>query len=112
MHRAPLIVEILRDRNALYRETSNGAIENSYTVKLVNKTQVTQHLTLAADATVSITGNPNIVLPAGEVGSLPLTLRTQNGAPTGMRAIALTVSSADGSIHIEQIAQFYAPEAK
>jgi len=38
-HRSALILEVLRDRNALYRESSDGGIENSYTVKLVNKTR-------------------------------------------------------------------------
>src|SRR3546814_619490 len=35
--RSPLIVDVLRDRNALYRSGSDGRIENGYTVKLVNK---------------------------------------------------------------------------
>src|SRR3546814_13858241 len=35
--RSPLIVDVLRDRNALYRSGSDGRIENGYTIKLVNK---------------------------------------------------------------------------
>ena len=35
--RSDLIVEALRDRNALYRETADGLVENAYTLKLVNK---------------------------------------------------------------------------
>lgn len=36
--RSPLIVEVLRDRNALYRAVGGGEVENDYTIKLVNKT--------------------------------------------------------------------------
>ena len=35
--RSPLIVEVLRDRNALYRETRQAS-RNGYSLKLVNKT--------------------------------------------------------------------------
>jgi cytochrome c oxidase accessory protein FixG len=35
--RTPLIVDIIRDRLALYRETGDGLIENVYTFKLINK---------------------------------------------------------------------------
>src|SRR5579859_1199580 len=38
-HRSPLMAEVLRYRNAMYSETANGDIQNSYTLKLVNKAQ-------------------------------------------------------------------------
>lgn len=34
--RTPLQLDVLRDRNALYRETGDGLIENVYTLKLIN----------------------------------------------------------------------------
>jgi len=34
--RTPLELDIIRDRNVLYRETSNGLTENVYTLKIVN----------------------------------------------------------------------------
>ncbi|MAA60239.1 MAG: cytochrome c oxidase accessory protein CcoG [Pseudomonadales bacterium] len=37
--RVPLELDIIRDRNALYRETWEGTIENTYTLKIMNKTQ-------------------------------------------------------------------------
>ena len=48
--RSPLIVEVLRDRNALYRVAADG-IDNGYTLKLVNKTDAAQEyrITLEAD---------------------------------------------------------------
>lgn len=35
--RIPLDVDVMRDRNALYRETDEGMVENIYTVKVMNK---------------------------------------------------------------------------
>lgn len=34
--RTPLELDIIRDRNALYRETNEGLIENTYILKLIN----------------------------------------------------------------------------
>lgn len=36
LSRTPLALDIIRDRNALYRETSEGLVENVYTLKLIN----------------------------------------------------------------------------
>jgi len=112
-HRSALILEVLRDRNALYRESSDGGIENSYTVKLVNKTRAPAqlHLSVAAGSPASIVGNANVSVPAGEVASVPLTLHVARGALHGMNSIALSATSADG-IAATQTAQFFAPEAK
>src|SRR5690606_41872082 len=34
----PMGLDILRDRNQLFRENSEGLIENTYTLKILNKT--------------------------------------------------------------------------
>ena len=34
--RSLLLVDVLRDRGALHRETAEGTIENAYTLKLMN----------------------------------------------------------------------------
>ncbi|HZP67801.1 MAG TPA: cytochrome c oxidase accessory protein CcoG [Rudaea sp.] len=112
-HRAPLIVEVLRDRNALYRETAEGAIENSYTLKLVNKTDRAQQLALATapGAAADIVGSPSTTVGAGEVANVPLTLRAHRDAARGMHAVTLVVSGGD-DIRATPIAQFFVPEPK
>ncbi len=114
LHRSPLIVEVLRDRNALYREAADGAIENSYTVKLVNKTSVPQHLHLsvAAATQVLIIGQSDVIVQAGDVASVPLTLRAPRGALHGMSSITLNANGGDTTIAAKQTAQFFAPEVK
>ncbi len=37
--RVPLQVDVLRDRNQLYRVTGSGTIENSYRLEILNKAQ-------------------------------------------------------------------------
>ena len=113
VHRAPLIVEVLRDRNSLFREAADDAIENSYTVKLVNKTRA-QHrlrLSVAAGSPALIVGNRDVDVPAGEVASVPLTLRIVRGTLRGMNSITLTATADDGIV-VNQTAQFFAPEVK
>jgi cytochrome c oxidase accessory protein FixG len=44
--RSPVEVDIIRDRNSLYRETNEGLIENVYTIKVLNKTQQRQSYTV------------------------------------------------------------------
>src|SRR3546814_7066906 len=55
--RSPLIVDVLRDRNALYRSGSDGRIENGYTVKLVNKVADARSFTIDVESKT-----PGIVL--------------------------------------------------
>src|SRR5690242_6059073 len=49
-HRSPLIAEVLRDRNALYREAADDRIENTYTLKLVNKDVVPRAFRISVQA--------------------------------------------------------------
>ncbi len=45
--RNPLAVDVIRDRNALYRETSDGLVENSYVLNIMNKTQQTESVDIS-----------------------------------------------------------------
>ena len=112
-HRSAVIVEILRDRNALYREAPNGDVENSHTVKLVNKTDVEQRyaLSLPPDSSLKILGKTSATVAPGAVANIPMTLlATRAPGAAGMRKVALLVSTADKSTSATQTAQFYAPE--
>lgn len=76
--RVPLQVDVLRDRHELYRQTSDGFIENSYRLQLLNKSQVTQHyrLTLEGpDVLTLVAGPQTFPLASGEHRSVPVTVR-------------------------------------
>ena len=89
-HRSMLLAEIIRDRNALWRPGPAGTIENSYTVKLVNKSDHEMELELRiADPAYSIVGENEFEVDAGNVASIPLTLRAEAGAVHGRNDVAL-----------------------
>jgi len=81
-HRDVLIAEVLRDRNALYREVADGQVENSYTLKLVNKDQQahTYQVTLAS-------GTAGIALRDGDL--------TVKAAPEEILSLAVTATATD-----------------
>ena len=52
--RSPLELDIIRDRGALYRETPEGLVENTYTLGIINKSQQPKTLVL------TVTGIDNL----------------------------------------------------
>ncbi len=110
-HRNPLIVDVLRDRNALYRTAADGRIENNYTLKLANKTQQAQTYTIdiVAKDGIALNGGPQrIQAGAEEVLNLPLIL----SAPIrvhGKRPLVIVVESSDGKLRREIETNFFAP---
>ncbi|HBL88048.1 MAG TPA: cytochrome c oxidase accessory protein CcoG, partial [Alcanivorax sp.] len=77
VQRVPLQVDVLRDRNQLYRLTADGRIENSYRLEILNKDQQAHDYRLSLDAPEGLTlvqGNPTFTLAGGEHRSLPVTV--------------------------------------
>lgn len=48
-NRVPLDASIIRDRNALYRVNFEGIVENTYTLKMLNKTQMPLHFNIEVE---------------------------------------------------------------
>lgn len=75
-NRVPLEANIIRDRNALYRVNYEGIVENTYTLKILNKSQNPLHF----DIDVLNIAYPKIKLPkavlieAGTMQEVPITL--------------------------------------
>lgn len=114
--REDLIVDVLRDRNALYRETAAGAVENAYTLKLVNKQAEarTVLLTLADDGGRGIEligGELTLQLAPEEVLNLPLTLSAPAGAVSGRQDVVLRVApvAEGGPKAVEHTTRFFGP---
>src|SRR5690606_4396528 len=94
--RSPLIVDVLRDRNALYRVVEDG-VDNGYTIKLVNKSQTAQVYTVELQADPAITlrgGTRTVEAAAGDVLSIPVEL-TAPATVTGRHEVGFVVESAD-----------------
>ena len=71
--RVPLEVSIIRDRHALYRTSFDGTVENTYQLKLTNKSQTRQsyrlevsglkHAELSIDSALTADGQEMIIVP-------------------------------------------------
>ena len=76
--RTPLELDIIRDRNSLYRETANGLVENVYTLKVVNMDEQTHRYSLTVsglDGLELVNATPVIEVSGGEVLTLPVSVR-------------------------------------
>jgi cytochrome c oxidase accessory protein FixG len=78
--RIPLELDIIRDRNTLYRETSVGLVENVYTLKIVNMDEQAHRYTLSVaglEGLQLITNKDRhtFEVPASEVFNLPVSIQ-------------------------------------
>jgi polyferredoxin len=123
MHRMPLIVDVLRDRNALFRVASDGAIENAYTLKIMNKGDAARSFLISLEdehgdgegeeeALVRLAGEAPIeaTVQAGEVLSVPVTLRAEAGSIHGRADVEFIVQATDDpGVHYEAESRFFGP---
>ena len=74
--RVPLEVDIIRDRNSLDRETNEGLIENVYTLKVLNKSQLEQTYNIEVIGLIQpqYSGNEQVTVRGGEVFTLPISV--------------------------------------
>lgn len=72
----PVGMSVLRDRNQLFKVNSSGQVENTYTLKVINKTQQLQQYQLKVDGLSDVTwyGKQTIQVEPGEVLNLPISL--------------------------------------
>jgi cytochrome c oxidase accessory protein FixG len=78
--RVPLELDVIRDRVALFRETSDGLIENVYTLKIINmdEREHTYRLSAGGLEGLELLGVPaEVRVPGGEVYAVPVQLRVE-----------------------------------
>jgi cytochrome c oxidase accessory protein FixG len=97
-NRSTLIVDVIRDRNTLYRELPGGLIENVYTITFVNKTEVERRYDIVARGIDGLELSVDFPLPLeagpGEIRRVPMRLRAPAGAvPAGGADVALVVEA-------------------
>lgn len=105
--RNPLAVDVLRERGELYQELPDGSIANQYRLRLMNKTQLPQTVTIevaAADAVPLLSSQRAAVsLAPGELLDLPLSLSAPRAAlPSPNLAVTIRACDADGRCDAEQ----------
>ena len=108
--RQPLIVDAMRDK-ALYRITQAGAVENTYTLRVINKdTQPHDYvLSLATKAPLALAEAPATLHAAPEeVLTVPVTVRA-SGAVHGGADLEFVIEDADAGLRGSAQARFLAP---
>jgi len=75
-NRIPLEANIIRDRTALYRVNFEGVVENTYTLKILNKTQSPLHFDINIDSLtdIELPLPKNVLIEAGVMQEIPITL--------------------------------------
>jgi cytochrome c oxidase accessory protein FixG len=111
-------LDVLRDRNALYRLTDDGHVDNVYTVRMLNKSEHERVFTLEAAGSLPLRLLPadrEYRVPSGAVYSVPIRVRraaydpaTQEAA--GPETITFTLrDAADPEAGFDTEARFLAP---
>jgi polyferredoxin len=110
--RTPMLVDVIRDRNALYRVAADGSIENAYLLRIVNK-EDRPHV-----FSVRIEGAPELVLveagtthaaAAEEVLTVPVTLRAAAGSTQGRVDVRFVVDSDAEGVQAVEETRFFGP---
>ena len=108
--RSAVKLDVLRDRNSLYRENSAGQIENIYTLKLTNKQNADHEFLISASGIEEL--DIKMFVPAGEIKDIIVRLivdpENLNAKSTDVEFKVIAVK--DESISTTQQARFLGPE--
>lgn len=112
VERPMVSLDVSKDRG-MFRENSQGQIENIYSLKIINKTQQPQqyHLALVEGAGLEYHGKAQISLAAGEIIDIPVSVAMIADHPTSSsQSISFeVVDDADSSVRSLAQSRFVAP---
>jgi cytochrome c oxidase accessory protein FixG len=112
--RVALGLDVIRDRNQLYRETNEGLIENVYTLKILNMDAADHSYQLEASGIDGLELHKDLLtisVPAGGVLELPVRLRVDEAAlETRSSKVRFQLVATDNSeLVAEEEARFLGP---
>lgn len=98
--RTPIILDVIRDRNSLYRELPGDLIENIYTIKVINQSNEPRTFKLSVEGVdgIHLDGIADEVsVDGGGVLSLPVRVRAHRSNAYGIRKIDFIAEAMDDS---------------
>lgn len=112
--RLPLELDVIRDRNTLYRELPDGLIENVYILKVINMDSVQHEYQLTVDGIENMKMKmkmKKIVVRSGEVIELPIVLQVSRVALSKRSSIVefKLVAKEKSSLTVTEEARFLGP---
>ncbi|MEM9207640.1 MAG: cytochrome c oxidase accessory protein CcoG [Pseudomonadota bacterium] len=96
--RTPIILDVIRDRNSLYREVDGGMVENTYTLKVINQRNEARayRIDVAGIDGLSADNIPRpVIVEAGSVLSLPVRLSAPRDVASGVNVIEFRITDID-----------------
>jgi polyferredoxin len=112
--RVPLKLDIVRDRNSLYRETNEGMIENVYTLKIMNMDNNSHRYVLTAAGIEGLTldaAQTDIAIAAGQTRDIVVRLVADPGKLTqrSSKVEFLLHAADDEKMAVHEDARFLGP---
>jgi len=113
--RQPIGLDIIRDRNALYRVLPDGAVENVYSLRILNKDDAAHRYVIEVQpADVFLVDAAPVDVGSGEVRAVPARIRVLpadlDRAPRDL-VIAVRVTDTPG-LTAEHATRFFTPERR
>lgn len=107
----PVILDVLRDRNTLYRDVGRQGIANSYTLRIVNKHNIDHEYLLSVSGLdgIKIQSETHVYIPGETVFTLPTTVTAPRESAVGGNTIEFILETVDGSIRIVEESRFRGP---
>ena len=113
LNRKTADLDVIRDRNALYRETSHGEIENVYLLRVLNKETRPRAFTLSIDGIQEASidgGTPRWQVAGGEVYTTAIRVEAPAGTIHGGHTVRFVLTDAvTGKSLVSEKARFIAP---
>jgi cytochrome c oxidase accessory protein FixG len=96
-NRVPLRADLIRDRNALYRELPGDLIENVYTLKITNMDDAPHRyeMTVLNNDAVQVDLGRRLELAAEEVAGISVRLRIPKSAGQGVQHLDIALEAGD-----------------
>jgi cytochrome c oxidase accessory protein FixG len=111
--RKPVGVDVIRDRNALYRLLDDGRVENVYTVKILNKSERTRDFSISVAGPGGLSldpAAPRYTVPPGSVYPAVLRVRSPAWSLQGSTTIRFQITAGDDpGVRATHEARFLAP---
>jgi cytochrome c oxidase accessory protein FixG len=111
--RTPFLLDVIRDRNTLYRELPGDLIENTYTLKLINQSNDERRFRLDVSGIDGLKldgAGDDVVVAGGDVVSLPVRVRANRRDSHGIAAIEFTATAVDDDgVTVTEDSRFIGP---
>jgi polyferredoxin len=112
-HRNVVGVDILRDRNALYRERPDGKVENVYNVKILNKDSQEHEFTIGVSGLPGVEvdyAGPTVWVGPGQVQGIPVRIRVPRDRIAGGADVQVEIQAVNQpGLRASGRARFIAP---